>query len=65
MAKNPVIKSLDKMQQKYLDVINKLKIATDGLEEIINMSDGSQEYNASQFKWAKIFAEATLDKIIK
>ena len=61
MAKNSVIKSLDKMQQKY----NKLKIAIDGLEEIINMSEGSQEYNASQFKWAKIFAEATLDKIIK
>lgn len=65
MKQTPVIKSLDKMQKQYLDVINKLKIAMGGLSEIMNMTDGDQEYNASQFKWARLFAEATLDKIEK
>lgn len=33
----------------------------DALKAIANLSDGNQEYNASQFQWAKMFAQEALD----
>ena len=47
------------------EIKKKLKILKDALETIVELTDGSQEYNASQFKWAQIYAQDALDKIAK
>lgn len=46
---------------KNLD--NALEVAVDALKGITELSDGNQEYNASQFKWAQVYADDALQKI--
>ena len=65
MKKTPVIKAIEKNQTQFLKVYAMLKIATEALENIAGLTDGNQEYNASQFKWAQVYAQAALDEITK